>query len=73
MLWITTLGAISAFGLGERSWYISVLERLTNRLNMHSWHEMKIELEKFLWYDNISSSDGHTLWKEIKNSSPFSG
>lgn len=73
MLWITTMGAVGAFGIDERSWYISVLERLIHRLNMQSWDEMKTELEKFLWYDNTSSSDGHMLWKEIKNSSPFSG
>jgi hypothetical protein len=73
MLWITTMGAIGAFGLTERLWYISVLERLTHRLNIQSWDDMKIELERFLWYDNISSSDGYTIWKEIKNSSPFSG
>lgn len=73
MLWITTMGAIGACGLPERSWYISVLERLVHRMNLQSWNDVKSELENFLWYDNISRPDGYTIWKEIKNSSPFSG
>lgn len=72
MLWITTMGAIGASDLPERTWYISVLERLVHRLNMKSWEDVKVELEKLLWYDSISSPDGYMIWKEIKNSSPFS-
>ncbi|KAK5047465.1 hypothetical protein LTR84_006561 [Exophiala bonariae] len=72
MLWITIMGAISSSDFLEHSWYISVLERLVYRLEISSWEDVKSELEKFLWYDNISSPDGYMIWKEIENSSPFS-
>jgi len=73
MLWVTVMGALAAADLPERSWYISVLERLTNRLNIGSWDDMRTELQKFLWYNSVSEPDGQRLWKEIKRSSPFSG
>jgi len=73
MLWVTVMGALAAANLPERSWYISVLERLTNRLNIASWDDMRTELQRFLWYNNVSEPDGQRLWKEIRKSSPFSG
>lgn len=73
MLWVTVMGAIAAVNLPERSWYISVLERLTNRLKITSWDDMRTELQNFLWFNSVSEPDGQRLWKEVKKSSPFSG
>jgi hypothetical protein len=72
MLWITVMGAISAIGTSERSWYISMLVRSTLRLKMNSWVEMKECLQDFLWFGSTSDVDGAYLWKEIQVALLFS-
>ena len=72
MLWITVMAAIASIGLSERSWYVSILDRLVSRLRIGSWNELKGQLQDFLWFASISDVDGADLWKEVKHSSPFS-
>jgi hypothetical protein len=72
MLWITLMAAIASIGLNERSWFVSTLDRLVSRLGISSWNELKGLLQDFLWFGSISDVDGADLWKEVKQSSPFS-
>ena len=72
MLWITFMAAIASVGLSERSWYVSLLDRLVGRLKVGSWAEMKELLEDFLWFGSTSDTDGFDLWMEIEQSVPFS-
>ena len=72
MIWITVMASIAAVGSRERSWYVSILDRLVARLQVSSWHQFKQHLQKFLRYGSTSDLDGVDLWKDIQQSSPFS-
>ena len=71
MLWITVMGALGATPRPEKAWYISVLERLANRLRVTSWDDLRAQLRNFLWNHTVSDPDGQHLWKDIRKSSPF--
>lgn len=71
LLWITFMGAIATRDSAERFWYLSVLERLTNRLRISDWPSLREELQTFLWYGKTSDADGEQLWKDVQSSNPF--
>ena len=66
MLWIVVMGAIASFGSSEEQGYIIFLSRVLQRLKIDTWHGLKDQLEKFLWYPSVSDVDGHDLWQEIR-------
>ena len=71
MLWATVMAAIASIGSDDRSWFICILDRLMNRLMIHTWSEMKLSLQEHLWFDGTNCVDGFRLWEEIERSSPF--
>ncbi|KIY01511.1 uncharacterized protein Z520_03063 [Fonsecaea multimorphosa CBS 102226] len=70
MLWITFMGALASTA-EDKTWYISVLERLVHRMQILSWQSLKEKLLNFLWFPTTSDIDGQRLWREIHNSNPF--
>jgi hypothetical protein len=71
LLWIVFMGAVASVNLPERSWYVSVLDRLTRRKRITTWNDLYDVLQGFLWLGSTSNSDGQALWKEIESASPF--
>ncbi|EXJ70310.1 uncharacterized protein A1O5_06378 [Cladophialophora psammophila CBS 110553] len=75
MLWITFMGALASTAdeasEAEKTWYISVLERLVHRMQILSWQSLKDQLLHFLWFPSTSDIDGQQLWREIHTSNPF--
>ncbi|KAH0840887.1 hypothetical protein FOPE_06204 [Fonsecaea pedrosoi] len=75
MLWITFMGALAStadqHSEADKTWYLSVLERLVYRMQILSWQSLKDQLLNFLWFPNTSDDDGQHLWKEIHTSNPF--
>lgn len=65
MLWIVVMNAIASFGSTEEQGYVIFLSRVLQRLKIDTWHGLKGQLEKFLWYSSVSDVDGHDLWQEI--------
>ncbi|OAP57589.1 hypothetical protein AYL99_08327 [Fonsecaea erecta] len=75
MLWITFMGLLASTAHpdseAEKTWYISVLERLVHRMQILSWQRLKDQLLNFLWFPSTSDTDGQRLWREIHTSNPF--
>ncbi|OQV03894.1 hypothetical protein CLAIMM_08873 isoform 3 [Cladophialophora immunda] len=75
MLWITFMGALASTAdqrsEAEKTWYISVLERLVHRMQILSWQSLRAQLLNFLWFPSTSDTDGQQLWREIHTSNPF--
>ena len=66
LLWILVLGGIAALDKPERSWFVSRLALLVQRLKI-GWEEAEDVLETFLWFEIACSPGGRLLWDEALN------
>jgi hypothetical protein len=66
LLWILVLGGIAALDKPERSWFVSQLALLVERLKI-DWAAAERILETFLWLEIACSSSGRRLWSEVLN------
>lgn len=66
LLWIVVMGTIASVGSDLRLWYVSMLVRYSQHLDIKSWAELKDCLQDFLWFENTSDVDGANLWKEVQ-------
>ena len=74
VLWMTFMGALASMANSEnpeKTWYISILDRLVHRMQISSWERLKEVLLNFLWFPSTSDADGQQLWNEIHTSNPF--
>ncbi|KAK0112740.1 hypothetical protein ONS95_014475 [Cadophora gregata] len=63
LVWILTLGGISALGKPERKWFVEQLSRVRDRLEI-SWGDATKVFETFLWLESACGAGGWLLWDE---------
>lgn len=64
----TMIGAIAASDAQTRSWYTSLLGRISSALAVTSWHDAEGILQKFLWIPSIFSASGCQILSEALSS-----
>ncbi|KAJ5810658.1 uncharacterized protein N7503_002876 [Penicillium pulvis] len=67
LIWILTLGGIAAFGTPDRWFFVSSLADTVRRVNIRSWTETKLSLDKMLWHEGACEKAGRNLWCEIES------
>ena len=65
-LWLSTMGAIAAFGRQERNIFIDVVKTTCQGEEIKSWPEFRSILEGYLWYPEVSDFDGRIVWIEVE-------
>jgi len=63
-LWVLVIGGIAALDKPERSWFVSQLARVVERLKI-DWRGVEDILESFLWLEFACNTGGHELWVEV--------
>ena len=68
MLWILTLGGISALGMTERGWFIRQIARIvtTYPSEYGTWEDVGRVMHRFLWLDSACDTAGRLLWSEVE-------
>lgn len=67
LLWILTLGGITAARTAERTWYVQNLDAVAGALNLLEWDDVVDNNEEYLWLDSACNSGGSSLWMEVIN------
>lgn len=65
-LWILVMGALMAIGLPERSWFITELVGLTNKVGLVEFDNFTTLMQGFLWHPKTNSYDGLELWTAVQ-------
>lgn len=61
VFWQNMMGAMVACDCETRSFYISRLSLITDALELRSWHEATIILQRFFWVPTIFSGPGYQI------------
>ncbi|KAI9925775.1 hypothetical protein ASPWEDRAFT_582797 [Aspergillus wentii DTO 134E9] len=65
LLWVLTLGGISAENTSERSWFVDALGQAAAQSRIYSWVNLRAVLGMMLWYDRACDLPGQNLWREV--------
>ncbi|PTU22136.1 hypothetical protein P175DRAFT_0523291 [Aspergillus ochraceoroseus IBT 24754] len=68
LLWVLTLGGISAHNRPNRSWYVNMLKHVVLHNDIQSWADLSGILGIIAWYPRACDKPGHDLWLEVENS-----
>jgi hypothetical protein len=66
LVWIVSLGGIAAIGSAERTWFITTLANLSQRIEMYDWFMVRELLVSFLWLPSANDADAMALWTESR-------
>lgn len=65
LLWLLSVGAVLAAGMPERVWFIGHLVVLVRDLEISSWQQMRVLLERVIWQHIFCEKPFQLLWTEI--------
>ncbi|KAL2824804.1 hypothetical protein BDW59DRAFT_83005 [Aspergillus cavernicola] len=71
LLWILTLGGISATYTPHRSWYVGMLSRVVEHNKITSYEDLKRYLVLLAWYPTACEKPGIELWAEMEKARGF--
>ena len=66
LLWLLSVGGITAHSMPERAWYVGHLVVVITDLRIQSWEVMRQNLIKLAFHDNFCDISFNALWKEAK-------
>lgn len=66
LIWILMLGGIAALGTADRSFFVSSLADTVRRIDIRSWAEIEISLNKMLWHSRACEKAGRDIWREVE-------
>ncbi|TKA74534.1 hypothetical protein B0A49_02985 [Cryomyces minteri] len=66
LLWLLTVGAISAAKMPERILYIGELVEVVTDFGIGSWDEMRESLREIAWQDNYCQVSSESVWEEVR-------
>jgi hypothetical protein len=64
LLWVLIVGGTAALGRPERPWFVTLLTRLREVLNLGSWENAKMVLKGYAWVENSFAIYSHAFWEE---------
>ncbi|KUJ17977.1 uncharacterized protein LY89DRAFT_717616 [Mollisia scopiformis] len=65
LLWMLTVGGVSAGQTPERAWFVSHLVELTEELNISNWEGMKSHVRRVIWHERLCENSHQKLWEEV--------
>jgi hypothetical protein len=66
LLWVVMLGAIAGANTkGLRDWYCAMLHRYAVLLGVTAWSDVRVLLQKHLWWDHVCDPPARQIWAEV--------
>jgi len=65
MLWLLSVGAVSAWAVPERAWFIGHLVPMTVDLGIESWEDMRGALTRVIWHAVFCEDSFRDVWDEV--------
>ena len=65
LLWLLSVGGVSAPRMPERGWFVGHLVVVVGDLNIQSWAEMRQSLMRVTWHDSICEMSYGNLYQEV--------
>lgn len=66
LLWLLSVGGITAHSMPERAWYVGHLMVVITDLGIQTWEAMRQNLVMLAFHDNFCDVSFNALWKEAK-------
>ncbi|KAK4542988.1 hypothetical protein LTR36_005986 [Oleoguttula mirabilis] len=70
LLWLLSVGGITAHSMPERSWFVGHLVVVITDLGIGSWEAMRRHLVQFAFHDNFCDVSFNDLWEEVRLQQP---
>lgn len=65
LLWVFSVGGVSAANMPERAWFVSHLVEMTDEMNIDSWENMKSHVRQVIWHERLCENSHRKLWEEV--------
>lgn len=65
LLWLLFVGGVSSRTLPEHKWFTGQLSVVVTDLNLMSWDDIKLCLNRFPWTDEFCESSYRRLWEDV--------
>lgn len=66
LLWLLSVGGITAHSMPERAWFVGYLVVTVTDLGIDSWETMRQHLVALAFHDNFCDISFHALWLEVR-------
>jgi hypothetical protein len=66
LLWIVSVGGVSALNMPERAWFVSHLAEMTEDMGIENWDEMKACVSRGIWHERLVGKSHKNLWNEVE-------
>lgn len=66
LLWLLSVGGITAHSMPERSWFVGHLVVVITDLHIQTWDAMRQHLVKLAFHDNFCDISFNALWNEVR-------
>lgn len=66
LLWLLSVGGITAHSMPERSWFVGHLVVAITDLGIQTWEVMRGALVKLAFHDNFCDISFRALWDEVR-------
>ncbi|GAB1735816.1 hypothetical protein NU219Hw_g5157t1 [Hortaea werneckii] len=65
LLWLLSIGGITAHSMPERSWFVGHLSVIATDLNIWTWEDMRGHLVALALHDQFCNINAFALWQEV--------
>ena len=65
LLWLLSVGGITAHSMPERSWFVGHLSVIVTDLNIRIWEDMRGHLVALTLHDQFCDINSFALWQEV--------
>lgn len=65
LLWVLSVGGVSAANMPERVWFASHLVEMTAEMNIGRWETMKSHVRRVIWHERLCENPHRKLWEEV--------
>lgn len=68
LLWMTVMGGVGSRAGAQRAWFVAVLRFICDAIDLRSWEDLHIQLQRWPWCDTFLSNECEALWSEVEAS-----
>ncbi|KAI7212082.1 hypothetical protein KC333_g7315 [Hortaea werneckii] len=65
LLWLLSVGGVTAHSMPERSWFVGHLSVIVTDLNIRTWEDMRAHLVALALHDQFCDTNSLALWQEV--------
>ncbi|KAI7493322.1 hypothetical protein KC367_g8643 [Hortaea werneckii] len=66
LLWLLSVGGVTAHSMPERSWFVGHLSVIVTDLNIRTWEDMRAHIVALALHDQFCDINSFALWQEVE-------